>query len=392
MRIAVVALTDFQEFPTGGILTFLTRFIGSVGAMSGVTLSLVGWKPGVTGDLSPRMVRIGRGDHKFIPVGEGRLRGTVPDRLQFYREDNGWKEALREVGDVDVFYCHSPESALRVARSESAAPIALHLHGAINTVGRSRFALGRFRPVMAVYERTVLAPAIRNAKAVFATVSDRDFNAFLRGSFAANGRLCQRIPAMVDIGSVGRRPQPTGKSLRLVSVGRVEPIKGIELLIRSAKRLLERGVPCELRVVGDGSQRLVLERQAARLGLGEVVTFLGALTQPEVHEVLAESDVYVSGSHQEGFSLALLEALSMGLPAVVTDVGSAREVVLEGHTGYVVNRRDPDLFAGYVAAASSGRWEMRERCEKIAEQYGSDRVSTDIVEALRRVAGQREQR
>ena len=87
---------------------------------------------------------------------------------------------------------------------------------------------------------------------------------------------------------------------------------------------------------------------------------------PSVTQVLAESDVYVSGSHQEGFSLALLEALSMGLPAVVTYVGSAREVVLEGHTGYIVNRRDPDLFAGYVAAASAGRWEMRARCEAVA--------------------------
>jgi glycosyltransferase involved in cell wall biosynthesis len=132
----------------------------------------------------------------------------------------------------------------------------------------------------------------------------------------------------------------------------------------------------------------VLERLTARLGLGEAVTFMGALTQTQVHEVLAESDVFVSGSHQEGFSLALLEALSMGLPAVVTDVGSAREVVVEGRTGYVVDGRDPDLFAGYVAAASSERWDMREKCEEVAEQYGSDRVSTEIVDTLRRVAGQ----
>ncbi|MGE5178760.1 MAG: glycosyltransferase [Bacteroidota bacterium] len=177
-------------------------------------------------------------------------------------------------------------------------------------------------------------------------------------------------------------PAPSGE-VRLACVGRLEPIKGVDFVIHSVARLRARGVSCRLRVIGDGTERQVLEQLAKRLGVDSDVLFTGTLGELDVQHALAESDVFVSGSHQEGFSLALLEALAQGLPAVVTDVGSARDVVRNGATGYVIDNRDPDMFADRVLEAAQRAPAMKSRCIQAAEPYSSEAVSASIVATLR---------
>jgi glycosyltransferase involved in cell wall biosynthesis len=379
MKIGLVALSDFQALPTGGTLMFLRRFIQSVAELHDLRLSLVGWSysPVASRSHDGHVVR----GPEFHPVGAGAFHRLVPDRLQFYWDAAGWKHALNCAGDVDVYYCHSPEAALRTSQFGKSAPIALHLHGAINSVGRSRFPLGRFRPISALYEKTLLGSAIRKSRMVFSTVSTSDFGRLCRGNWIPEGVPCRRIPAMVDLPAV--RPFPTRPDrLRLVCVGRLEPVKGVDLLIDAVRRLIDQGGTYELNIVGDGSDRARLERLARQMGVASSVNFLGRLSPSEVIDVLAQSQVFLSGSHHEGFSLAMLEGLSLGLPAVVTDVGSAREVIREGETGYIVSRRDPDLFANRIRAAAAGVSRMRAECEKTAARYNSREVTMGIVEAL----------
>jgi glycosyltransferase involved in cell wall biosynthesis len=382
MRIGVVALSDFQALPTGGTLMFLRRFIQSVAELPDLHLSLVGWSydPVVP---RPRDGFMASGS-QFHPVGAGAFRRLVPDRFQFYWNAAGWKRALTSAGDVDVYYCHSPEAALRTSQFGASAPIALHLHGAINSVGRSRFPLGRLRPISALYEKTLLGSAIRKSRMVFGTVSTSDFERLCREDWIPDGVPCRRIPAMVDLPAA--RPFPTrSERLGLVCVGRLEPVKGVDLLISAVRRLIDQGVVCELNVVGDGSDRARLERLASQAEVASSINFLGWLSPSEVVEVLSQSQVFLSGSHHEGFSLAMLEGLSMGMPAVVTDVGSAREVIREGETGYIVSERDPDLFANRIRAAAAGVSRMRTECERTAARYSSREVTMEILEGLSQI-------
>jgi glycosyltransferase involved in cell wall biosynthesis len=110
-----------------------------------------------------------------------------------------------------------------------------------------------------------------------------------------------------------------------VSVANLYKVKGLETLILSSA-LLRAEFPCiQFLLVGDGQQRTELQDLAARLGVSEIIKFVGR--QPDVRRFLAAADVGVLTSHSEGSSNSVLEYMAMGLPSVVSDIAANREVV-----------------------------------------------------------------
>lgn len=114
------------------------------------------------------------------------------------------------------------------------------------------------------------------------------------------------------------RPQPA--VLRCLTVGRLDPIKGFDRLIRA---LAASRTPWNLRIAGDGPQRGELEGLIRELGLAERVELLGF--RSDVPQLLQDCDVFIQSSHSEGCSLALLEALHYAPLVISTPVGVAVE-------------------------------------------------------------------
>ncbi len=121
------------------------------------------------------------------------------------------------------------------------------------------------------------------------------------------------------------RPSLAKKMPRLVAVGRLEPVKGYDVLLKAVQRLHRRGLPVALALIGAGSQEEALRQQSIDLGLAEAVEFTGALPPEGILEHLRRSDIYVLSSHSEGMPLALMEAMACGLPSVATRVGGIAE-------------------------------------------------------------------
>jgi glycosyltransferase involved in cell wall biosynthesis len=96
-------------------------------------------------------------------------------------------------------------------------------------------------------------------------------------------------------------------------------------------------------IAGSGSQRAALERLAAELRVSERVTFLGA--RSDVPALLAAADALVLSSANEGMPNALMEAFAAGTPAVATDVGGVREIMVNGESGFVVPPGDAEALA-----------------------------------------------
>lgn len=145
------------------------------------------------------------------------------------------------------------------------------------------------------------------------------------------------------------RPQAT--RTRLLCVASLRPEKGVDRLIRVLAPLL-RGGAVELRIVGDGAERPVIERTVARLGVGDTVELAGA--RADVLPALQAADLFVSAALVEGFGIAAAEAAAAALPVIAFRApGGLGEVVVDGVTGCLIAAEQPEEFGRAVERLAS---------------------------------------
>lgn len=124
-------------------------------------------------------------------------------------------------------------------------------------------------------------------------------------------------------------------ALRIVSVGRLHPVKGFDLAVEAASLLAKSGITdIEWIVVGDGEQRRLISKRIARDDLGDAFRLLGE--KPNPYPYIAAADVLVQPSRFEGKSVVLDEARAFGIPVIVTRYPSAGDQVRDGVNGLVV--------------------------------------------------------
>ncbi len=135
----------------------------------------------------------------------------------------------------------------------------------------------------------------------------------------------------------------------LLFVGRIEPLKGIDILLGAAAELAMEH-DCSVLVIGgdSGAQQgeiAYLRNLAARLGIAERVSFLGAVDHERLPLYYSAADVCVVPSFYESFGLVALEAMACGTPVVASRVGGLAGTVRDGETGYLIPWRCPEPFA-----------------------------------------------
>ena len=126
-------------------------------------------------------------------------------------------------------------------------------------------------------------------------------------------------------------------------VARLEPEKGHPTLLEAWPRVLASVPDAHLLIVGEGSQRALLEAQAASLGIDRSVTFTGR--RDDVPAVTAALDVAALPSYREAQGLSILEAMALSRPVVASAVGGIPEMIDDGRTGLLVPPRDPVALA-----------------------------------------------
>ncbi len=155
------------------------------------------------------------------------------------------------------------------------------------------------------------------------------------------------IPNPVAARAPRAATRPSPGPVRILTIARLHPIKGIDVLLEAAARL--GGDEWEWTVLGDGPQRASLEAQARALGVQGRVRFAGFHSDPA--PFLDDADVFVLPSRAEGLPLALLEAMAAGLAVVASRCGSGVVEALEsGAAGLLVPPDDPAALAAAVDA------------------------------------------
>lgn len=127
---------------------------------------------------------------------------------------------------------------------------------------------------------------------------------------------------------------------RVISVGRMLPLKGFDLGLRAFAQFHQRFTKSEYWLIGEGPERPRLEALARRLGIIGAVRFLGQVPRDEVFKHLAKASVLLHPSLRESLPYAVVEALAAGVPAICLDVGGVSRLVQEG-VGIKVKAQTP---------------------------------------------------
>ena len=140
---------------------------------------------------------------------------------------------------------------------------------------------------------------------------------------------------------------PPKNGFTLVYVGRLEPVKNHSLLLNAFRSALSSTPDLRLWMVGDGSERKSLESLASELDISAQVTFWGQ--QLDVAPFFSAADAFIMSSRSEGLPMSLLQAFSLGLPAIVSDVGGMAEVVRLANAGFTVSPANPAEMAEAIS-------------------------------------------
>ncbi|MCX6188990.1 MAG: glycosyltransferase family 4 protein [Bacteroidetes bacterium] len=139
-------------------------------------------------------------------------------------------------------------------------------------------------------------------------------------------------------------------TLRILTVGRLHWIKGLEYTLEALAQLKKQGYSIHYTMVGTGIEYERLVYAAYQLGLAQEVHFMGKLPHAQIPQLMATHDVYIQYSVHEGFCNAVLEAQAADMLCVVSDAEGLSENVLHNQTGWVVPKRNSPLLAIQIEA------------------------------------------
>jgi D-inositol-3-phosphate glycosyltransferase len=207
------------------------------------------------------------------------------------------------------------------------------------------------------------------------------------------------IPLGVDLdrfrplGQADAREKLGLKDERIVLfVGRLEPLKGVDILINAAS-LLESDVDCSVLIVGgdEGSREQVrrLRGLARERGIEERVAFVGAVDHDLLPLYYNAADICVVPSHYESFGLVAVEAMASGLPVIASRVGGLTGTVKDGETGYLIPWLCPEPFAERIELLLENeplRRNLGESAREAVGRYRWENVAAAVLDVYHTLA------
>jgi glycosyltransferase involved in cell wall biosynthesis len=128
-------------------------------------------------------------------------------------------------------------------------------------------------------------------------------------------------------------------------VGRLMPVKNLSMLLNAVPLILTKHPQTLFLIVGEGSEKARLEMLVNELNIGSNVIFEGNVSYDRLADYYASCDIFVLPSNYEGWGRVVIEALASGKPVIMTDVGCANDIVINGENGFVIKRNDHFLLA-----------------------------------------------
>jgi len=339
---------NFEDFPAGGQLSSARHMMKAFGSR----LALVG----ISTDETP----IGRWVKKkfdgvqcdFFAVGRwipSSRKPLIPARITAYLQMKRYKKKIMSLG-VSSAFIQSPQTLIAV-RDWGWNSICYWCPGLNNPLDMPRYRWGKLLAGL-FFKKWITS--LTKVDVILAAADDKSIDAFVTRSGGALTRdRVIKFPTRVDTSvfrpinkAIARKELGIHQNdLLIVNCGRINAVKGWDFIIEAFKLFHEKHPAAKLVYVGDGEDRPALEQAVNRFGLGQSVAVTGFQPPEIVARYLNATDLCAVGSHMEGWSVAMLEALACAKPIVSTNVSGALDMILGGGNGYIVEKRDPNCFA-----------------------------------------------
>lgn len=340
--------------------------------------------------------------------------GTVTVVHVVARDDGRWRRSITVDDDAGVSLIRvavrtlpGPMGSLqfvlagvvggRHADKRFGRPDVVHVHVITQAVAGLVLARWWHRPLIVTEHSSVFLPASPASLGAFwkfiARICLRRADAVLPVSahladamrpLAPNARI-RVVPNVVD--AVFRfRPEIQQVPGRLVAAGTLVADKAHADILRAVRRLVDAGHDVSLVLVGDGPDRVSLERLADDLDLADRVELPGTIDKADLAALVATAQAFVLSSRYETFSVVVAEALASGVPVVVTRCGGPEEFV-DASNGVVVDVGDPQALADGIAEVLTDRGHFdRGRISASAyARFGSDAVARGLFDVYAEV-------
>ncbi len=183
----------------------------------------------------------------------------------------------------------------------------------------------------------------------FVALSERIRDELIEAGYGSN--RIHVIPNGVPVPEFSWEPQYRADEPEVIYVGRLAPEKGVDRLLAAWPQVIQEIPGAKLNLLGEGIEMPALRTQSSSLGITESVRFAGA--RQDVRRFLERSSVFVLPSREEGLSIALLEAMALGIPVVVSDIPGNATLVKPNETGQSIDADSPQALAKAIVVAIS---------------------------------------
>lgn len=295
-------------------------------------------------------------------------------------------QALRrhiKVNGIDIVHCHQYTP---------------WVYGALAAFGVSTKVIftehGRFYPDSSSWKRRIVNPILAGMTDAVTAISIATKNALVKYEFLSASSIdvvYNGIKALTSLSTSSETRSSYNidvQTLLLGTVARLDPIKNHPMMLRALRRCLDMKLDVKLMIVGGGDTLQEIEALIKTLHLDKHITLTGY--EPNPAELLAVFDLYLLTSFSEGTSMTLLEAMSLGKPCIVTDVGGNPEVVQNELNGLVIDSNNDELLASSIRRLIQQPADINRMAgaakERYSELFSSDKMTSHYSEIYQRLS------
>lgn len=353
-RLILYDTGNFRDYPVGGQVTSIKNFLRYLKETMPERCQdvlLVGVSRNQEDIGRMETIRTEGGEYAFLAVAQAatdlsHVKKSL--RLEYAKGLLKYRKAIG-IRKRDCCYIHTPEAFGPVRLLCPGVPCYMFSHGTYMDMWK-RVRFFRKAPIIRRMFHSYLMHALRRSTAVF--VLDQE----TRKSYSAyNSRVIRVDNSIRCMPRVERKPSED--CIRFLYAGRLNVGKGIGTMIEAVRGYHRN---CCFIILGDGEERENLEKAAEG---SDRIRFMGAVRPDEVLEEEKKADIFMINSVSEGIPMAILEAISVGLPVITTDVGGIGEVLTYG--------QDSEVTDGSAA-------QIREAMDRILANY--ERYSENAYE------------